>query len=297
MPRRLQLTLRRMIVASKLKKCSKVWPIDPASAKKPAWFKGWPEEKLFALLITHDVEHAAGLQKLEQLLAIDRQFGIRSSVGIVPERYPVDISAVNAVRNNGHEVYVHDLNHDGRLFSNYSTFHKRAPVINRYIKEWDIDGFRAGAMHHNLDWIGELDIKYDMSTFDTDPFEPMPDGVNTIFPFVETSSSTNRRYVEIPYTLPQDLMTLVLHPARSIDIWKNKIDWIAEHNGMALLNVHPDYIAFNNDEYSFHNYLVKCYMDFLDFLTQRHADHFWNPLPSELSNFIKNMHDKFLNEV
>jgi len=25
-------------------------------------------------------------------------------------------------------------------------------------------------MHHNLEWIGELNVKYDLSTFDTDPF-------------------------------------------------------------------------------------------------------------------------------
>ena len=39
-------------------------------------------------------------------------------------------------------------------------------------------------MHHNLDWISELEIDYDMSTFDTDPFEPMPQGAGTIFPFI-----------------------------------------------------------------------------------------------------------------
>lgn len=40
------------------------------------------------------------------------------------------------------------------------------------------------AVHHNLEWIGELDIEYDLSTFDTDPFMPQPDGVGTIFPFL-----------------------------------------------------------------------------------------------------------------
>src|SRR5438093_9277501 len=38
-------------------------------------------------------------------------------------------------------------------------------------------------MLRNLDWLHDLDVQYDASTFDTDPFEPQPDGVNTIFPF------------------------------------------------------------------------------------------------------------------
>jgi len=44
-------------------------------------------------------------------------------------------------------------------------------------------GFRAPAMHDNLEWISELNLEYDLSTFDTDPFEPQSDGVGTIFPF------------------------------------------------------------------------------------------------------------------
>ena len=41
------------------------------------------------------------------------------------------------------------------------------------------------------------------STFDTDPIEPQPDGVRTIFPFlVERPDGSS--YVELPYTLAQD---------------------------------------------------------------------------------------------
>ena len=38
-------------------------------------------------------------------------------------------------------------------------------------------------MLHNLVWLRDLDILYDASTFDTDPFEPQPEGMETIFPF------------------------------------------------------------------------------------------------------------------
>jgi hypothetical protein len=38
-------------------------------------------------------------------------------------------------------------------------------------------------MLRNLDWLHDLDVQYDASTFDTDPFEPQPDGRHTMFPF------------------------------------------------------------------------------------------------------------------
>ena len=71
-------------------------------------------------------------------------------------------------------------------------------------------------MLRNLDWLHDLDVQYDASTFDTDPFEPQPDGGHTIFPFWvprPNGSSTNHQpctskpssngYVELPYTLPR----------------------------------------------------------------------------------------------
>ena len=52
-----------------------------------------------------------------------------------------------------------------------------------YLDDWNAVGFRSGFMFRQLDWLHDLDIQYDCSTFDTDPFEPQPDGVGTIFPF------------------------------------------------------------------------------------------------------------------
>ena len=78
-------------------------------------------------------------------------------------------------------------------------------------------------MLNNLDWLHDLDIAYDASTFDTDPFEPQPDGVGTIFPYwipgpcapaseiPNTQLAVSRPgYVELPYTLPQDSSLFLL---------------------------------------------------------------------------------------
>jgi hypothetical protein len=287
LPRRLRLYVRRALVAVKLKNKRDSWPIDPKSCTKPDWFNGWPEGKQFALVVTHDVEQAGGVANISKLQEIDRRFEIRSSFGLVPERYKVVSSVLSMIREMNNEPYIHDLNHDGRLFSSYQIFKNRFPRINHYLHTWSCSGFRAGAMHRNLDWIGELDIEYDMSTFDTDPFEPMPDGAGTIFPFLVTSSITNRTYVEIPYTLPQDLLLLILHPARSIDIWIEKLSWIVSHQGMVSVNVHPDYIAFNDTPSNPERYPVSLYEKFLTHINDHFRTTMWNPTPMEMCRFIR----------
>ena len=97
--------------------------------------------------------------------------------------YTVPAELREWLTSHGFEVGVHDLNHDGHLFSSRESFQHKARRINSYLEEWDAVGFRSGFMLRNLEWIHDLNIAYDASTFDTDPFEPQPDGVNTIFPF------------------------------------------------------------------------------------------------------------------
>jgi hypothetical protein len=78
---------------------------------------------------------------------------------------------------NGFEVGVHDLKHDGRLYWSRREFKQRAARINHYLAEWGAVGFRSAFMLRKLDWLHELGIGYDASSFDTDPFEPQPERV------------------------------------------------------------------------------------------------------------------------
>ena len=54
----------------------------------------------------------------------------------------------------------------------------------------------------------------------------------------------DRGYIELPYTLAQDSTLFILLQEQSAEIWRRKLDWVAEHGGMALVNVHPDYLTF-----------------------------------------------------
>ena len=155
---------------------------------------------------------------------------------------------------HGFEIGVHGLTHAGQLYASGDMFNGKADRIKHYLKEWDAVGFRTPSMYHNLDWYHDLGLEYDMSTFDTDPFEPQPDGVGTIFPFWVSRDSGNGGYVELPYTLPQDFTLFILMGEKNTGIWKSKLDWIVKHGGMALLLAHPDYMHFGgkrrrSDEY------------------------------------------------
>ncbi|GIU70313.1 MAG: hypothetical protein KatS3mg002_1549 [Candidatus Woesearchaeota archaeon] len=290
-PRKLQLQLRRKLIFSKLPSYKDIWPILKGSEKKPEYFSGWPERKQFALVLTHDVEHKRGYDRVIKLMEIEKELGFVSSFTFVPERdYIVEKELLQTLRENGFDYGVHGLYHDGKLFSSESEFLRRATKINSYLKDWNTNGFRAPAMHHNLDWIGALNIEYDMSTFDTDPFEPQPDGVGTIFPFwVENKRHPEGGYIELPYTLPQDFTPYVLMKETTPKIWIDKLDWIAEHNGMALVNVHPDYIDFENSGKNFEEFNLNIYTDFLEYVKTKYEGKYWNPLPTEVAVFWKKL--------
>jgi len=286
-PRSLQLSWRRIMISLTRKRCAHKWPIDADSGVAPQGWMGWPAGKRFALVLTHDVESATGQGRVKSLALLEREFNILSSFNFVPERYSVSAGLREWLWENKFEVGVHDLNHDGRLFFSRRTFNERSTSINQYIREWGAKGFRSGAMHHNLEWIGMLDIAYDLSTFDTDPFEPQSDGVGTIFPFC-----VNRRYgepfAELPYTLAQDFTLFILLREADISIWKAKLDWIVQRGGMALVNVHPDYIDFSENNTDTMKYPIDRYQELLKYCLDKYPGQYWNALPHQVAEFILN---------
>jgi hypothetical protein len=287
MPRLLQIYIRRKIILRKLSMCNDYWPIDENAGFEPLEWQKWPLGKKFALVLTHDVEKEIGQDRCNQLAEVEQRLGFCSSFNFVPERYNVSSALRKLLVKRGFEVGVHDFNHDGKLFSSRKMFKNRRDLINKYLQEWESVGFRAASMHHNLNWIGELNIEYDCSTFDTDPFEPQSDGVGTIFPFWVNVKNGDRGFVELPYTLPQDFTLFILMKHENIDIWKKKLEWIAKKGGMALINVHPDYINFENSPNGTEEYPIDYYKEFLLHVRNKYTNQYWNILPKELSRFIK----------
>lgn len=288
-PRSVQIFLRRKLVERQKEKYKNNWPILEKAGEKPDGWPGWAESKKFAVILTHDVESQSGHDKCIKLMELEKKLGFCSSFNFVPERYNVLESVRNELTSNGYEVGVHGLNHDGKLFSNKNIFSERAKKINRYIKEWNSVGFRAPAMHHNLQWIHKLDIKYDLSTFDTDPFEPQSDGMKTIFPFwvSKNSNETANGYWEFPYTLVQDFTLFILMNGNN-DIWEKKVDWIVQNEGMVLVNVHPDYINFSKNKNRVQEFSKIQYIGLLNYIKTKYKGQYWNPLPKELAEYLNN---------
>jgi hypothetical protein len=88
--------------------------------------------------------------------------------------------------------------------------------------------------------------------------------------------------LELPYTLPQDSTLFLLLRESSPAIWIKKLDWIAAHGGLALLNAHPDYMAFDTAASHHLTYPVSHYKDLLIHCTTRYSGAMWIATPREL---------------
>lgn len=315
-PARIRVFLRGWFARRKRARVSDIWPILPGSERSPLGWEGWPNGNEFALVLTHDVERPEGLARVRELAELEMSLGFRSVFNFVPSgSYAVPSELRAWLIENGFEVGVHDLRHDGKLFSSRRTFRKAAQSINQALRLWGARGFRAGFMLHELDWFHDLDIDYDCSSFDTDPFEPQPDGAGTIFPFfvprdeerrgeIEDRRSTigsegpvpplpspssdlppdkpRRGYVELPYTLVQDSTLFLLLGESTIDIWVRKLEWIARHGGMAMLITHPDYMNFDSTRSPL-AYPSTWYAQFLEHIKSQYLGRFWKALPCEVA--------------
>ena len=93
-------------------------------------------------------------------------------------------------------------------------------------------------------------------------------------------------YVELPYTLPQDFTLFLLLREHTPDIWLQKLDWIARHGGMALVNVHPDYLCFDGATPNRMEYPSTYYRALLKYVSQRYDGAFWNTTPGKAAQFF-----------
>jgi len=262
------------------------WPIRTASAQRPHGWPGWPDGKSFAFVLTHDVERQKGLSRCRALADMEMRLGFRSAFNFVPEgEYATPGGLRHFLAANGFEVAVHDLHHDGTLYRSYQSFRERASRINEYLRAWNASGFRSGFMRHNLRWLQHLDVEYDASTFEYDPFEPQPDGAGTIFPF-RVHRDDGSSYIELPYTLPQDSTLFLVLREKGNDIWKQKLDWVAARGGMALLIVHPDYMAFDTAP-SGSEYPAVLYEDFLKYVRSRYGHTAWFAQPRDVAAYMR----------
>jgi len=292
LPDRVRLLLHRLSGAQHNGDSLLCWPIDdryvrflhatleavqsqhPETLPEPFW----PDGAQWAFVLTHDVETAAGQSFARRLADVDERYGFRASFNFVPESYPVDQQLIADLRERGFEIGVHGLKHDGRLYSSRVEFERRAERINGYLRRWEAVGFRAPFTHRHPEWMQSLEIEYDSSFFDTDPYETIPGGTMSIWPFF------CGRFVELPYTLAQDSTLFSTLGQRTPKIWLDKVEFIAQWGGMALVNVHPDYVR--------HPRRLAVYQSFLRHMADRRrraeeegTTPYWHTLPREVARW------------
>ena len=286
-PRRLQLALRRRLISLQGAPEFPRWPYDDSverlvrfyghcvlralDADEVAFTWFWPNRAHAAVILTHDVEGAAGLANAVRIGELEERHGFRSSFNIVGDWYPIDWGIVTELRERGHEIGSHALYHDRSLFSDRSEFERQLPELRECVTRLGAVGFRSPATHRVQRWLAELPVEYDATMPLSDPYEPQPGGVCTAWPFFIGD------VVELPYTLPQDhtLFNLLGHADPSL--WIQQVARIKQSFGLVQCVTHPDpgYLGERRNE--------TAYVQFLDALAGE--DGLWHALPRDVARW------------
>jgi hypothetical protein len=235
------------------------------------WF--WPNAHSSCAIMTHDVETGKGFEFCSALMDVDEEFGIKASFQVIPEeRYHVYPAFLEEIRRRGFEVCVHDLNHDGHLYSSREQFRRRAAKINAYGKEFGAAGFRAAVLYRKQLWYDALEFSYDMSVPNVAHLDPQRGGCCTVMPYFLSG------LLEIPVTTIQDYSLFNILNDYSISIWKQQANIIMQKHGCMSFIVHPDYVTETRE--------LAVFKELLAFLDQlRRENNVWITTPGEVNRW------------
>jgi hypothetical protein len=199
------------------------------------WF--WPDGASSATMLTHDVETEQGRDFCPRLMDLNESFGFSAAFQIVPEeRYEVTPAFLGEIRGRGHEINVHDHNHDGNLFSDRRHFLKRIQAVNEYGRSWGAKGFRSAILYRNLDWYDALEFDYDMSVPNVGHLEAQRGGCCTALPYFVGD------ILELPVTTTQDYSLFQILRQHDIELWKTQAKLVLQKHGLLTFLTHPDYL-------------------------------------------------------
>lgn len=235
------------------------------------WF--WPDGFSSCAILTHDVEGRRGKDFCSRLMDLDESFGFRSAFQVVPEcRYTVTEDFLQSIAGRGFEVNVHDLRHNGLLYTDPAEFARQATQINRFARKYGAQGFRSGILYRNADWYDAFDFSYDMSIPNVAHLDPQRGGCCTVMPFFIG------RIVELPLTTTQDYTLFHILNDYSLQLWREQITLVRANYGIVNLLIHPDYVVEQRAQ--------RSYRELLEYLSQlRAGGDLWTPLPREVADW------------
>jgi hypothetical protein len=284
LPRSLQLAARRRYAKVQDRAGFPSWPAETALHRLHAltlgwveevfgepvpWIAPWPRGFEWATVLTHDVEREAGYRHVGALVHLEQELGVRSAFYFVPERdYRVDEVLLAALREDGFEVALHGLRHDGRDMDP-GVFDRRLPAMRRYAEEWGAVGFRAPATHRGWDIVARLGVEHDSSYSDVARYEPQAGGSCSWLPFFIGE------VVELPITMPMDHTLFELLRCVDDTPWREKAGFLRSQGGMAMLLTHPDYLLTRER--------LGVYREFLRWLVDDRTC--WRALPRDVAGW------------
>ncbi len=286
-PRAVQLAARRALIRWQGRPSFPAWPFDASLGEllrfwvrcelvargerslRFRWF--WPDRARAALILTHDVESAAGLRNAVRIADLEEARGLRSSFNIVADEYPIDWGIVAELGARGFELGVHGVHHDRSMFAARANFEAQQPDLGRMVDRLGASGFRSPATHRIHEWLAELPVDYDCTVPMSDPYEPQPGGCCSPWPYFLGN------VVELPWTVPQDHTTFTLLGESTIDLWMDQLDAIERAAGLVQCLSHPDpgYLGDRDKQ--------ALYVQFLDAVAGRPG--LWRALPRDVSSW------------
>lgn len=245
-------------------------------------FPSWPEKKKYALILSHDIDTAAGFANIDKFVALEKKYNLFSSWFVVAKLALAHRrELINLVRD-GFEVGCHGYVHDNKLVSlGKEDMKDGLSKAVEILKELGVKGFRSPSLLRNRQLFEALEdlFLYDSSVPDTEAFLQIASrsGCCTVFPY-----AISGKLLELPITLALDstLMALGFKPDRIYEIWKDKVGRIRKIGGIAHIVTHAE------SYYSGNKKMLSVYERLLKFISQ--SSDYWIVNPGELALWWQN---------
>ena len=204
-----------------------------------------PEASEKTLVLTHDLDEEFGWSGVQQLRALEREFDVVSSVGVLSKRYTLPEPHLESLIDDGCEIYSHGYLHDGllpyipaaELRERLGHFFEAYPSMQGRVR-----GFRSGQLVRSqamFEVVAEF-FDYDLSppTVELGGPHGWRTGCATTVPFDGPGGLTH-----LPLTMPQDYFLAMVDNLDADAIatrWMEVARSVWETGGTAVHLVHPD---------------------------------------------------------
>jgi hypothetical protein len=197
------------------------------------------------LVLTHDLDEDFGWSGVQQLRAVEREFGVSSSVGVLSKRYTLPESHLQGLVDDGCEIYSHGYLHDGLL--PYLAVDELRQRLGHFFEAYPsmrglVRGFRSGQLVRSrgmFEVVAEF-FGYDMSppTVELGGAHGWRTGCATTIPFDGPGGLAH-----LPLTMPQDYYLAMIDNLGATAIagrWLDVAREVWQAGGVAVHLVHPD---------------------------------------------------------